>query len=208
MVFTAVLAALVTIAALVGVASLRGRNDGRADFEAVPGVSAPTSAEECGAAPCTVLATQTVGADTVRLLADRQGANGRFQAGAALLESTITQLGARLGAGSLSCVPGSTSACLVTAPFNGGRVGQLLIERAGTWRSVDKPYFSDAGVLVLDDVSGSEVPEVVVVQSSPVLARVFALEGSVVGCTRHYTALSQLRGWPNVRLQASDLRSC
>ena len=209
MVVTALVAALVTIGALIGVASLRSRGDGRPDLEAVaPGASAPASVEGCGPAPCQVLATRTAGTGTVRLLADGAGANGRFQAGAAILETTITQLGARLDPGSLSCVTASTSACLITGPLNGGRVGQLLIERAGTWRSVDKPYFSDAGVLVLDDVSGSEAPEVVVVQGSPVLARVYALDGSVVGCTKRYTSPSQLRGWPAVRLQAADLRSC
>ncbi|HVW41410.1 MAG TPA: hypothetical protein VHC18_08680 [Amycolatopsis sp.] len=208
-VFTALIAALVTIGALVCVAALRTRGDAGSDLAmAAPGATAPTSAEECGTAPCVVLATQTVGDGAVRLLADAHGANGRFQAGSATVETTITQLGARLDPGSLSCVTASASACLVSGPLNGGRVGQLLIDRSGAWRSVDKPYFSDAGVLVLGDVSGSDAPEVVVVQGSPVLARVYALDGSVVGCTKRYTYLSQLRGWPNVRLQAADLRSC
>ena len=209
MVLTALLAALVTAGALVGVAALRSRDDGGARLEVTaPGATQPVSAEDCGAMPCKVLVSLKVDNSSVQLLADDQGTNGRFQADAALLETTVTRLGARLDPGSLSCVTASTSACLVSGPLGGGRVGQLLIDRAGAWRSVDKPYFSDAGALVLGNVSGSDAPEVVVVQSSPVLARVYALDGSVVGCTRRYTYLSQLRGWPDVLPQASDLRSC
>jgi len=207
-VVTAVLAVLVTVAALIGVASLRSRDDGGAGLQMASPGAPLTSGEECGSGPCRTLTSQPVDAGTVDLLADDQGTNGRFRAGGVLIETTITQLGARLDAGSLSCVTASVSACLVTGPLGSGRVGQLMVDRAGTWRSVDKPYFSDAGVLTLGNVSGSDAPEVVVVQNSPVLARVYALDGSTVGCTRRYTYLSQLRGWPDVRLQAADLRAC
>ncbi|NKQ58266.1 hypothetical protein HFP15_35985 [Amycolatopsis sp. K13G38] len=205
---TAVLAVLVTVGALIGVASLRSRDEGGPALQMAAPAVPVTTAEECGSGPCRVLASQTVDGGTVELLADDQGANGQFRAGGVVVQTTITRLGARLDAGSLSCVTASVSACLVTGPLSGGRVGQLMIDRAGTWRSVDKPYFSDAGVLTLNSVSGSGAPEVVVVQNSPVQARVYALDGSSVGCTRHYTYLSQLRGWPNVRLEASDLRAC
>jgi hypothetical protein len=207
-VITAVLAALVTVAALIAVASLRAR--GRHPVVASPAgaQSAPTAGVECGQAPCRVLATQSVDGGQVELLADAQGDNGRFQAGAVVLQTSVTQLGARVDAGSLSCVAASVSACLVSGPLNGGRIAQLLVERDGVWRSVDRPYFSDLGVIVLSNVSGTDAPEVVVVQRSPVMARVYALDGSTVGCTKKYSYPAQLRGWPDVRVLAGDLRPC
>lgn len=208
-VVTAVLAALVTIAALVAVGKLRTKDTSVPGVEAaLPTTSISANGLDCGNAPCGVVATQNVAGSSVELLADAHGGNGRFQAGAVVLQTTITELGARLTTDSLSCVQASVSACLVDAPLNGGRIAQLFIERAGTWRSVDKPYFSDAGIVVLGNVSGSDAPEVSVVDSNPVLARVYGLDGSVVGCTKKYSYPAQLRGWPNVRLQASDLRAC
>jgi hypothetical protein len=206
---TAVLAALVTAGALVAVASLRSRGDSVPSLEAaLPPGSLSASTAECGEGPCHVLATQSVDGESIELLADGQGSNGRFQTGATVVQTTITELGARLDGGSLSCVTATASACLVSAPLNGGRIGQLVIDRGGNWRSVDKPYFSDAGVLVLGNVSGTDAPELVVVQSTPALAHVYALDGSTVGCTRKYSYPAQLRGWPNVRVLATDLRAC
>ncbi|KAA9150097.1 hypothetical protein FPZ12_041905 [Amycolatopsis acidicola] len=206
---TAVLAAVVTIAALVVVRELRPENSSVPGVEAAIPAGAPTSnALECGDGPCAVVATQTVGGDSVALMADAAGGNGRLRAGAVVLQTTVTELGAKLSADSLTCVQASTSACIVDAPLNGGRIAQLFIDRADGWRSVDKPYFSAAGAVALGNVSGSDAPEITVVDSSPVVARVYALDGSVVGCTKKYSYASQLRGWPNIRLQASDLRAC
>jgi hypothetical protein len=209
-VFTAVLAALVTAAALVAVAKLRSpASDGSSALDlGASGSALSSGSPDCGGGACHVLASQTVNGMPIKLLADAQGAHGRFQAGDAVIEMPIAALGARLDAGSLTCVASSVSACLVSAGQNGGKIGQLLVERSGTWHSVDKPYFSDAGVIVLGNVSGGDAPEVVVVQSSPALAQVYALDGKTVGCTKKYSSPSQLRGWPNVRVTASDLRSC
>jgi hypothetical protein len=121
---------------------------------------------------------------------------------------TVSALGGRLDANSLSCVSGAMSACLVHARQEGTMIAQLVVDRAGTWRSVDKPYYSSAGVVRLDDVTGDSSPEVVVVQTGPVLARVFALDGSALGCTRRYSSVGQLRGWPEVQVSSSDLRGC
>ncbi len=205
--FTAVLAALVTLGALGGVAALRGQDDVTRVDAGAP--ATPQAADhECGDAPCQVVATASVGATQVELLADAQGDNGRLQAGGQVVQTSITQLGARLRGDSLSCAVASVSACLVEAPLNGGRVGELVVQRDGDWHPVAKPYFSDAGVLLLSDVTGTDAPEVVVVQSSPALAEVYALDGGVVGCTKRYSYPAQIRGWPQVRVVASDLRSC
>ncbi|NYI87598.1 hypothetical protein HNR02_000921 [Amycolatopsis endophytica] len=205
---TAVLAAVVALSALVTVRLLR--EDGGSAPTSADGAagSAPTAGVNCGEAPCRVIAQASVDGALVELLADAQGGNGRFQAGGNLLEVTVSALGGRLDAGSLSCVDGAVSACLVHARQNGAMIAQLVVDRAGTWRSVDKPYYSSAGVVRLDDVSGDSAPEVVVVQTAPVLARVFALDGSALGCTRQYTSVGQLRGWPEVQVRSSDLRGC
>jgi hypothetical protein len=206
---TAVLAALVTAATLVAVASLRWRWMGSPGAEPYGAPPAPSVVDVgCGQGPCQVLAIRSVDGVQIELKADAEGGNGRFQADAAVLQTTVTQLGARVDAGSLSCVSASESACLVGAPFNGGRIAQLLVDRAGVWRSVDKPYYSDLGVIVLENVSGTDAPEVVVGERSPVQARVYALDGGMVGCTRKYSYPAQLRGWPSVRILAGDLRPC
>jgi hypothetical protein len=207
-VFTAVLAALVTVAALAGVASLRLRDDSSRIDAAAPPVPPQTATVDCGDGPCRTLASQDVGRQQVDLLADDQGGNGRFSSGGEVVQTSITELGARVDASSLSCVAASTSACLVSAPLGSGRIGELLVARDGDWSSVDKPYYSAAGAIVLGNVTGTDAPEVTVVESSPVLARVYALDGSVVGCTRKYSYPSQIRGWPTVKLLASDLRAC
>lgn len=207
-VVTAILAAVVALSALVAVRLLR--DDGTSAQTSVhdAGSSSVTSGVDCGEGPCQAVARATVGGDPVELLADSAGGNGRFQAGASVLEVTVTALGGRLDVNSLSCASGAVSACLVQARQESATIAQLVVNRAGTWRSVDKPYYSSAGVIRLDDVSGDTAPEVVVVQTAPVLARVFALDGSALGCTRRYTSVSQLRGWPEVQLNAGDLRAC
>jgi hypothetical protein len=207
-VFTAVVAALVTAGALAGVASLRFRDEPPRLEAAAPPVSRQVSSAECGDGPCRTVTSQAVNGSQVQLLADAGGGNARFSSNGEVVQTSITELGARVDANSLSCVAASVSACVVSAPLGGGRIGELLVERDGDWRSVDKPYYSDAGVIVLGNVTGTDAPEVTVVESSPVLARVYALDGTVAGCTKKYSYPSQIRGWPKVRLLASDLRSC
>lgn len=206
--FTAVVAALVTVAALVGVASLRLRETTGHIEAAVPALPASPAGNECGNGPCRTVASQDVGGKPVDLLADAAGDNGRFSSGGEIVQTSITELGAQVGPGSLACVTATMSACLISAPLGSGRIGELMVDRGGDWRSVDKPVFSDAGVVVLGNVTGDDAPEVTVVESSPPMARVYALDGSEVGCSRTYSRVSQIRGWPAVHLLASDLRSC
>lgn len=207
-IFTAVAAAVVTAAALILVVTLRRWHSADAPQADLPAASAAAAGTGCGDGPCRVLATQNVNGVSVQLLADPNGGNARLQAGPYVVEATVSVLGARVDAGSLSCVSASVSACLISAAQNGGKIAQLVVDRGGVWRADDRPYFSSAGIVGLTDLVGSDAPEVVVVQSAPVLARVYSLDGSVVGCTSHYSSVTAIRGWPNVHLVPSDLRPC
>lgn len=206
--FTAVVAAVVAVAALATVATLRAREE-TPTSEYTASIPAQAAGPDCGQRPCQVVATQHVQGADVRLLADTSGANGRFVAGdGTVLETTITELGAKLTPESLTCVSASVPACLVSAPLNGGKVAQVVVARDGSWRSVDKPYLSEAGVVVLQNLLGDDAPEIVVVDAEPALARVYLLDGNEVACTKRYSSPSQIRGWPSVRLLSSDLRAC
>ncbi|MDQ0377352.1 hypothetical protein [Amycolatopsis thermophila] len=207
-VVTAVLAAVVALSALVTVRLLREDGSSAQVPAGGAGGSAVTTGVDCGEGPCQVVSRAAVDGRAVELLADAQGGNGRFEADGTVVEVAVSALGGKLDANSLSCVGGPVSACLVRGRQDAAMIAQLVVNRAGTWRSVDKPYYSSAGVVRLDDVTGDNAPEVVVVQTSPVLARVFALDGSALGCTRRYTAVGQLRGWPEVQLSSGDLRAC
>lgn len=207
-VVTAVVAAVVALSALVTVRLLREDEAGaQLRSDAAPSGAATTTIE-CGDAPCQLVSRTNVNGEQIELLADPQGGNGRFQAGTDVMRVTVSALGGRLDASSLNCVGGASPACLVLGRQNGAMIAQLVVNRAGTWWSVDKPYYSSAGVVRLDDVTGDAAPEVVVVQTSPVQVRVFALDGTALGCTRRYTSVEKIRGWPDVRLSASDLRAC
>ncbi|WIX79755.1 hypothetical protein QRX50_02840 [Amycolatopsis carbonis] len=227
---TAVLAAVVTVAALVVVVVLRPKPDG------VPGVppvslepAAPTTAT-CGSGACRQLAAMTVGATPVVLLSDASGGWGRVRVGpqpGTEFELAITTMGAKLNAQSLRCIAAETSACLVTGDVGGGdgaggAYGELLIGSDGVWRDFGKPYFADAGTLSLFDVNTDGRPDVIVVrhecpdatpgtpkcQAAPVLAEVYQLSGKELGCTRTVVSPSDLRGWPQVEVRASELRPC
>ncbi|PRX44335.1 hypothetical protein B0I33_112213 [Prauserella shujinwangii] len=225
-VVTAVLAALVTAGALVAAAVLRPGAGPAAGSGPGAEVSAgPAAGDGCGAAPCQVLDTASVGGMTVELLADGEGGSGRLRAGGPTngitAETSITAMGARLGPGSLDCVDAAEPVCLVRGPLDGGIVGEVLVWRGDSWRAAERPYFSDVGAIVLDTVSGDEVPEIIVVRhecagvesaadcgQTPVLAEVFDLRGERLGCTYQYESPGELRGWPRVELVDSDLREC
>ncbi|MDT8909516.1 hypothetical protein [Amycolatopsis sp. PS_44_ISF1] len=225
---TALLAAVVTAAALVAVVVLRSHAepDGMA---AVPPAAAPApdrpSAAGCGAGPCRELAAMTVSGTPVSLVADATGGGGRVRVGAepdTEFELAITGMGAKLASNSLQCVAGTTSACLIRGDVSGGAFGELLIESGGVWRDFGQPYFADAGTIVLDDVDQDGRPDLILVrhecpgatpgtsgcQAAPVLAEVYQLSGTIVGCTRKVTSPSQLRGWPQVQVRRNELSAC
>ncbi|HKN55674.1 MAG TPA: hypothetical protein VJX66_24470 [Amycolatopsis sp.] len=222
---TAVLAAVVTIGALVFVFVARPHPAPPAGSAGEPAAVPPSATTTCGSEPCRQLAAMTVGGQPVVLLADASGGSGRLRFGpepGTVFELTIGELGARLDANSLRCIDGSTAACLVRGQVDGGAYGEVLAGRGGLWHDPGKPYFADAGTLTLGDVNADGVPDVIVVrhecpgaesgtpkcEAAPVLAQVYDLGGETLGCTRKVTSPSDLRGWPEVRLTRADLRSC
>ncbi|WP_329052091.1 hypothetical protein OG738_06600 [Amycolatopsis sp. NBC_01488] len=224
---TAVLAAVVTFGAIGAVFVLRPRP------EAPAGASAPAAAPvsavvTCGGGPCRQLAAVSVGGTPVVLLTDASGGSARVRVGPApgtVFELSIAQLGVRLDPNSLRCIDGSAPACLVRGDVGDqgtAAYGELLVASGGVWQAPGKPYFADAGTLSLYDVTADGRPDVIVVRhdcpgvesgtpkcdAAPVLGQVYDLTGKSVGCTRRYTAPSDLRGWPDIRLTRTDLRAC
>ncbi|GAB2752790.1 hypothetical protein [Amycolatopsis magusensis] len=225
-VVTAVLAVLVTAAALVTAVLLRPD----APDVAAPGAGGESStagvASECGPQACQVLVRQPVKGTTAELLADPEGGAAHVRFGGLgsdfVLESALAPMEVAVGQDSLQCVDAELAACLVQGDYQGGVLAELLVAPGDTWRQSDRLYFSDAGRVLLAQVVGDPAPEVVVVRHEcasaapaapgctrgPVLAEVFELSGKQAGCTKRYSAPSQLRGWPDVRLGPADLRPC
>ncbi len=225
MLLTVVLAAVVTAGALVTAVLLRPERTEPTPAAPMPGPS--TAAQECGDGACRELASARVHGTEVALLAGQDGRAARVRVGGpgsdTVLETTITAMGARLDEDSLDCVEAVTSeasACLVRGSMDGAEIGEVLISRGDGWRQAERPYFSDAGLIVLDDVTGSGEPEVVVVQHicsqsgsaacqvRPVRAEVFGLGGEHYGCTGSYTAPGHIRGWPDIKVYPRQLRPC
>ncbi|MEU3275235.1 hypothetical protein ABZ639_30660 [Saccharomonospora sp. NPDC006951] len=219
------LAGVVVVASLVAAVLLRPDTSPPVFAGGQAGQVKPTASAGCGDEPCRVVASADVNGMTVELLADHEGGTGKLRAGgpgsAKVAETAITGMGVRLNRDSLRCAETATPVCLVRGPHDGGTAGEIHVWRGDTWRAAERPYFSDAGVIVLDDVAGDDTPEVVVVrhdcsaaetaaecQQAPVLAEVFDLRGGEVGCTGTYTSPGELRGWPEVTVTESELGAC
>jgi hypothetical protein len=221
---TVLVALVVMIAALAVVVAMRPRPEAPLST-AAPNI-APQSTPACGKAACHPVKSIGIHGTTVTLMDDGQGGSGLVTVGtdkSPLEEVTITALGAKLGPDSLSCLDGTTAACLVQGRQSAGVViAEVVTSDGDTWRTSERQYLSDASYIGLDDVTGDNVPEVLVVRhecpdstsgtprctAAPVLAEVFDLAGVTLGCTRKYTSPSQLRGWPVIRLTKADVRAC
>ncbi|MEV6917155.1 hypothetical protein AB0M83_19465 [Amycolatopsis sp. NPDC051106] len=224
---TAVLAAVVTLGAIAAVFLLRPRPEEPAGV-AEPAAAPVPPVVTCGGGPCRQLAAMTVGGTPVVLLTDAVGGSARVRVGpepGTVFELSIGQLGVRLDQDSLRCIDGAAPTCLVRGDVGDQGTtayGELLVANGGVWRAPGKPYFADAGTLSLYDVTADGRPDVIVVRhdcrgadsgtpkcdAAPVLGQVYDLTGKSVGCTRRYTAPSDLRGWPDIRLTRADLRTC
>lgn len=220
---TALVAAVVVAASLVVAVLLRPA----AEPDAADGLSMPTATPGAGCAggPCRVVASASVNGMAVELLVAERGSVGRLRAGgpasASVAEVAIGTMGVPLNQDSLRCEESTTPVCLVRGPHDGGMVGELHVWQGDSWRSDQRPYFSDSGSVTLDDVDGDEVPEVIVVshdcsdvdsvsacREAPVLAEVFDLSGGTVGCTGTYGSPGSLRGWPEVDVESDELVAC
>lgn len=200
---TVAVAVILTAAAFGGIYYLRTKALGLS----APQVAATsTPVGPCHVEPCTVLASALIGNSKIELWSDAGGRSGRVKIGDLLYESTITGRGAVLTSGSLQCVAGTLSACLVHGRITGGEIGEVIVSRSGNWEPADQPYFSDAEYLALTDVNNDNTPEVVVVQKG-FYAQVFQLNGTEMGCTRRVARLNQLPGWPTVKPPTAQLHA-
>lgn len=223
---TAVAAALVSVAALVTVTVLRVQRGTAGDEPklSAPTTTTPDAAATCGDRPCEVLTSVPVGGMTVELLADISGRNGRLRVlgheEPTVLETALAGMGVKLTQKSLVCFKGPASACVVRGGHDGGMVGEVFVSRGKQWQAAAKPYFSTAGYLDLVQVVGNKSAEVAVAEQpgcdgpaaqcagSPIVVRVFGLDGDTAGCTPQYASLTQLPGWPDVELTEPLLQKC
>ncbi len=224
MLLIAVLAAVVTVGVFAAVVLLRPGEPVPADDDR-PAVTdaAPAPGVDCGGSACREIGAMSVGSVPVVLLADDAGKQGVVRIGTdTVFPLIVNDMGVTLASDSLRCVDGATPVCLVRGDVSGGSAGELFVARGGIWRDTGKPYFSDAGTIALHDVTADGIADVIVVrhecpgaqsgsarcQAAPVLAEVYEVARGTVGCTRRYTAPSELKGWPEVRLTRADLRPC
>ncbi|WP_414935733.1 hypothetical protein [Amycolatopsis sp. cmx-11-51] len=223
---TAMLAVVVTAGVIVAVILLRQPApvpDGEAGVPPLPDGVPTAPGASCGYSACREVGAMTVGGVPVVLLADETGKQGVVRIGAdSVFPLIINDMGVTLTGDSLRCVDGATPVCLVRGKTADGSAAELFVSRGGIWRDPGKPYFSDAGTIALNDVTADGIADVIVVrhecpdaqsgsarcQAAPVLAEVYDVASGSVGCTRRYTAPSELRGWPDVRLTRADLRTC
>lgn len=226
MVVAAVVSALVAGGALVAAAVVRDRGETAATPTSSP---APTTSgvglDGCLVKPCQVLATVPIGGTVVELVADAGARSGRLRIGGAgssdVIEVTITDHGATLTPESLQCVSGTLAACVVRGQVTGGNTeAQVVVGRTGKWSDRGTPYVSDAGYLALADLMPDVGPEIVAVQhrcdrattadcsATKVFAEVYSLVGAKLGCTRTYTRLDSMPGYPNVDLADAALDPC
>lgn len=220
---TVLIAVVVVAGSLAAAVLLRPDDEGGS----TDGLSMPTTTgdADCRGGPCRVVASASANGMAVELLADAEGSVGRLRAGgpssSSIAEVTISSMGVPLNEDSLRCSESATPVCLVRGPHDGGMVGEVHVWQGDNWQSDQRPYFSDAGSVTLDDVDDDDTPEVVVVshdcddvdgvaacQQAPVLAEVFDLSGSTVGCTGTYGSPGSLRGWPEVDVESSELVAC
>lgn len=191
----------------------------------LPTPQAGSGAAQCGKSACDVIDTADVGAETVELLSSPKGRAGKLRINGEgdpqLVDVSITHLGVSLRSGALQCSAGDSAACLVTGKYADGVVGEVFVVRGGTWDSPERPYFSNAGEITLEEVVDGESPNVVVVEHDcgpgtdpdacqvlPVVAKVYGLGGEVQGCTKDYPWPARIPGWPNIDLNGNELRSC
>jgi hypothetical protein len=206
-VITIAVSALVAAGALATSATLRHRDTASATTdETTPPVTTGVGVGGCKVEPCTVLATAQVGGTAVDLVADRDGRSGRLRIGGAgaskVVEAMITGMGAVLTPDSLQCVADTLSACLLRGRSGDGVVGQVVAGRSAAWSELSQPFLSNAGYLVLAQVTPDPGPEILVAQrrckagqdcsATAVYLRVYNLRSQDLGCTRDYSRLESL----------------
>ena len=218
-----VLATLVAVGALGGAAVLRLRAlrpAADAVTSAKPSAAGTVGPSGCLQVPCQVISA-SVGGTQVELVIDAGGTSGRLRVGGptsgSVIEATITDMGVTLTADSLQCLAGGPAACLIRGRHDSGIAGQIVVGRSDSWSVLEQRYSSDAGYLALTHVDGDSSPEILAAQHDcagsdctgrPVLVKVFALTGTVLGCTKNYPRLDKLPGYPVVQVTKAQLTPC
>jgi hypothetical protein len=164
-----------------------------------------------------------VAGSTVQLLANGAATTGRVRIVTArgldsVFETTISQLGAKLTAQSLSCVNTTTPVCMVSGSGSEGSAGEVFLETDGNWARADAPYVASGGYISLraDSARGPEVltaqttcdPDSSQCPTDPIYLQVFTVTGDTLGCTSPVSKLDRLPGWPNVTVTQTQLRDC
>ncbi|WP_156365185.1 hypothetical protein [Sciscionella sediminilitoris] len=213
----AVLAVLVTLAALFGAWQLRLPTQQDTASADSPGSGRN---DKCVRTDCPVLTSVESVDGAVRLHATADGEQGALEVPGAesALRITVTDVGARLAKDSLSCVPGDGTVgatCLVAGDSPQGRVGEVFVYKQASWDRVDRPYVASSGILQLRATDGRNA--VIAVQrgcrsedcqSSRVYAQVFAVGGRDLGCTETYASKYSLPSWPEVAPRGYQLHPC
>jgi hypothetical protein len=223
----ATLAAVIAAGAFGGAAVLRWRATHASDTpttSAKPPAAGAVGPSGCLKEPCQVLATATVGGTAVELVADAGGTSGRLRVGGpnsgSVIEATITDMGVTLTSDSLQCAAGGLAACLIKGKHDGGIAGQVVVGRSDHWSAQDQRYISNAGYLALVNIDQDSVPEILAAQrdcagadpaacaAKPVFIQVFSINGKVEGCTKNYTRLDKVPGYPAVQVTKPQLVPC
>lgn len=229
MIVAVVLAIVVAAGAVGGAAAVRWRANDSAGTPPTSQKPPPTSGvgvNGCLTEQCHVLASTTVGATSVELVADAGLASGRLRIGGAatgqVFEATITggTNGVKLTAESLQCIAGGPAACMIRGKRPDGSIaGEIIVGRSGDWSRQETQFISDAGYLVLANTDADSAPEVIAAQhdcgnmdsdcsTRPVFAQVFAFNGTAVGCTKNFPKLDRLPGYPTVHVTGQQLSPC
>lgn len=218
-------AALMTVAALIGAALLREvpASGGVSASPSMTGERVPHSSGQagvalrCGSGPCVEVDSTTVNGVKVDLLADTAGlySRVRFNEGGDALnlhETLAISLGGVVKKGSLSCLAATRyQACLVTfsQSDSGSKVGTLYVKPPSRpWVRVESSIPSDLGVLQLRDVDNDGIPEVLTVDTAcdgngnfqackRFVLRAVNYQGAYIGCTQVVSRKELLPGWPN-----------
>lgn len=212
----AVLSGLVALAALFGAWQLRTSSSADESAES----PRPARNDHCVRAECPVLASVPTAGGNVVLHATPDGEQGALEVPGSdsALRITVTDVGARLDRGSLSCTPATATdapACLVAGESPQGRVGEVFQDKQDSWDRVERPYVASGGVLDLRAIEGRN--SVVAVQqacrgedcaSERVYAQVFGAGGRDLGCTTTYASKYSLPGWPEVAPRNYQLEAC
>ena len=214
-----------TLLALVGAILLRpGPSTDQTGSGVAVSLPAGNAPLRCDNSPCQSLAGTSIAGSSVQLLANAAGTSGRVRIVTAqgldsVFETTIGQLGATLGAQSLTCVSASTPACLVSGSGPDGGAGEVFVQTDGDWDSAAAPYFASGNYLALRPGS-AQGPEVITAQlncdsdlsaqcaNAPVYLQIFTVNGNALGCTTPVSKLDRLPGWPDVNVSQSQLHPC